>query len=79
MIKKVESGEYDYNRITYVFNHTDIKKLIHYCYKNSIPLHDEYIPTNSPYDCTGKTCAIYVKATKGEKCCTITVEYHRDL
>ena len=79
MIKTVFSGDYDRSIIVRVFNHTDIKKVIRYCYLNNISLHDEEYPINSMYDCTGKCHLQWVEMKKGKKVITLKNEFHYDL
>lgn len=52
MYKVIYTGDYDTRSTTLVFNHVDIRKVVRYCWKNNISLHDEDYNINSPYDCT---------------------------
>ena len=74
------TGEYDSMEVYRLFHASiGIKNIIKYCHEKKIPLHNEYYPSNSQYDCTGKLIAVYASVKKGRKYITVSTQYSYDL
>jgi len=77
--KVIHSGDYDTSSTLYIFNHTDIRKIVHYCYIKGIEIHSEHYDINSPYDCTGQCIGLSVKFKRFKNHITIRHSRSYDL
>jgi len=71
--KVLQTGDSDSNSTLYIFNHSDIRKVVQFCWLKGLETHTEHHHINSPYDCTGQCFATEVKFKRFKK--HITIRY----
>jgi superfamily II helicase len=64
MVKVVEDGDIDSRTERYFFKTTDIKRVVEFCQRRGVHLHDEHFNTGCGWDCTGLLVGISVKVTR---------------
>lgn len=79
LVNEVSFGDYESSGTVYVFNTSDVRKVIRYCYAKEIPLHDQSNHINSMYDCTGKCYGVDVMFRRGKKVITVTTTFKYDV